>query len=133
MNQIALDFRKPEVDLVQPGAIRRREVEMDPGMGGEELFHPLGLMRRQVVADYVDLLALGDLRQEVGQERDKRLAGVTLGRLAETEAGLRLECCVERERAVPDVFKAVPLGPAGRQRQNRIRAIERLDGGLLFA
>ena len=32
-DHIALDLREPELDLIEPGAIRRREVEMHGGMG----------------------------------------------------------------------------------------------------
>ena len=55
-----------------------------------------------------------------------------LRRLPNDEARLRVERGVERQRAMADVFKAVPLGPARRERQNRVFPIERLNGGLFI-
>ncbi len=37
----------------------------------------------------------------------------------------------ERQRAVPVIFEAMPLGPPRRKRQHGIEAIERLNGGFL--
>src|ERR1700754_2340772 len=58
-DQIALNFGEPDFDLIEPGRVGWRVVELKVGMGGEELRHGLGLVRRQVVGDDVDLLVLG--------------------------------------------------------------------------
>ena len=58
-DQIALNFGEPDFDLIEPGRVGRCVVELKVGMGGEELRHGLGLVRRKIVGDDVDLLALG--------------------------------------------------------------------------
>jgi hypothetical protein len=56
---------------------------------------------------------------------------VTRNGLANDLAGAGVKRGVERECAVTEILEAVPLGPAGRQGQHRIEAIERWDGRLL--
>src|SRR3954447_2507183 len=56
---VPFNFGEPEFDLVQPGRIRRGEMQVHAGMGGEERPHLLGLMGRQVVEDDVDLASAG--------------------------------------------------------------------------
>ena len=41
-------------------------------------------------------------------------------------------CGIERKGAVPEVFKAMTLRPARRKWQNRIQAVERLNGSFLI-
>ena len=57
----------------------------------EELVHPLGFVRREVVGDDVDLFALGLVGYDVSQEGDKLGRGVTLGSLAQDLTGLGVE------------------------------------------
>jgi hypothetical protein len=52
----ALDLGKPQLDLVEPGRVSRREVQVDSGVEIQELGDLLGFVRRQVIGDYVDLL-----------------------------------------------------------------------------
>src|SRR5262245_19435555 len=56
--EIAFDFRKPQLDLVEPGRIGRREVELDGRVLQKKRSHRLRLMRREVVGDDVNLTAL---------------------------------------------------------------------------
>src|ERR1700737_1679614 len=58
-NDIALDPGKPVFDLVEPGAVGRRVVEVQSGVSREELLNPHGLMRRQVVRDNMISLPRG--------------------------------------------------------------------------
>jgi hypothetical protein len=44
---------------------------MNVGVLAEELFDQLGLVRREVVGDHMDLLALGLVRHDVGEEGDE--------------------------------------------------------------
>src|SRR5437660_601771 len=56
MDEIALNFGKPEFDLIQPRRVGGREMQMQPRMlrhKGLDLFR---LVRREIVADDVDLL-----------------------------------------------------------------------------
>src|ERR1700731_3282095 len=56
-NNIALKLGEPVFDLVEPGRVGRRVVEVQSGVRREELLHPRGLMSRQVVRDNMHLLA----------------------------------------------------------------------------
>jgi hypothetical protein len=47
---------EPDIDLVEPGAVGRREVEADIVVAGQPTI-TLGLVRRQIVEDDVDFLA----------------------------------------------------------------------------
>ena len=58
--QIALDLRKPELDLIEPGRIGRREMQMHVRVVEEKGAHGLGLVRREVVGDHVTFDPLFD-------------------------------------------------------------------------
>jgi len=51
------DFGEPIFYLVEPGGVSRRVVELDGGVSGEELLNPLGLVRREIVGNEMNLLA----------------------------------------------------------------------------
>ena len=131
-DDVALDLREPELHLVQPGGVGRREVQLHMRMGMQEGLDMGGLVRREIVEDHVNLLAAWLMRHDVGEERDELSGGMACGRSPEHLTGLRVECRVERERAVAGVLKAVPFGAPGGQGQHGIQAIERLDGGFLI-
>ncbi len=57
-DEIAFDLRKPELDLVEPGRIGRREMQLHVWMLQQKRPHGLGLMRRQIVGDDVNLAPL---------------------------------------------------------------------------
>ena len=54
---IALDLGEPQFDLVEPGRVRWGEVQMNVGVLSQELVDALGLVRREVVGDDVDVLS----------------------------------------------------------------------------
>jgi hypothetical protein len=130
-DQIALNFGEPDFDLIEPGRVSRGVVELKVGMGGEELRHGLGLVRRKVVGDEVDLLALGLRGDHIGEKGNELRAGVALGCFAQDLSAGNLQCGVERQSAMPEIFKAVALGTPGRKGQNRIQTIESLNSALL--
>ena len=66
----------------------------------------------------------------VREERQKVGACVPRGGLPDHLAGLGVQRSVEREGAVPLVFEAVALRSAGRQREARVDAVERLNRRL---
>ena len=61
---------------------------------------------------------------DVGQELDKRVAGVPGDGLADDFTGACVERGIQRESAVSVVFKAVAFGPPGRERHHRIQPVE---------
>src|ERR1700730_5795777 len=130
VDEVALDLAEPELDLVEPGRLGGREVQMDVGVNRQEVLDPLGLMGGEVVQDDVDRLA-GRLRGDHGaQEGNELRTGVTGGGLAQHLSGPGVERRVEGEGALADVLEAMAFGAAGRQRQDGVASIEGLDGGL---
>ena len=81
-NNIALDLGEPVFDLVEPGRVGRRLVEMHVRASGEELLDPHGLMRRQVVRDNMELLAARLVGDQVGEKGHELLAGMPRGGFA---------------------------------------------------
>ena len=79
--EIALDLRKPEFQLIEARRVRRREVQMHAGMLGQKRGDASGLMCRKVVDDDVDLAPTGLGHHDVAQELDKRFTGVARDRL----------------------------------------------------
>ena len=67
-DDITLDFSEPDLDLVQPGRIGGREVELNLGMRLQEIADCLGLVRREIVEDDVDLLLRPALRNDLSQD-----------------------------------------------------------------
>src|ERR1700688_4322226 len=104
---------------------------MDLRMLAEKHINLLGLMRREVVGNDMNLLASGLVGHDVSQEGHKLGRGVTRGGLAEYFAGLGIEGGVQRERTVPDIFEPMTLSAPRRQRQHGVFAIERLNRRLL--
>ena len=131
-DQIALNFGEPDFDLIEPGRVSRGVMELNIGMSGEELRHGLGLVRRKVVGDDVDLLALGLGGDHICEKGHELRAGVALGCFAQDLSAGNLQCGVKRQSAMPEILKAVALGTPGRKGQNRIEAIESLNGALLI-
>ena len=130
--EVPFDLGKPEFDLVEPGGIRRREVQVHVRMVEQERADRLGLMRGQVVRDDVNLTALRLRGQDVAKEFDKRRARVPRYGLAQHLAGLRVERGEQREGSMAVVLEPVPLRAARRQGQDRIEAVERLNGRFLI-
>src|SRR6266851_4341906 len=78
-NYVALDLGKPVFDLVEPGGVGRRVVQMYFGVGDKKLFNPAGLMRREIVRNNMDLSAAWLIGNQVGEEGHELLAGVMRG------------------------------------------------------
>src|SRR3972149_1105250 len=76
---VALNLGKPQFDLIEPGAVRRRVVQRDPRMSGEPRLDGLGLVGREVVGDEMDRAALRLGGDEVVEEADKLAARVPGG------------------------------------------------------
>ncbi len=131
-DDVALDLREPELHLVEPGGVGRREVQLHIRMGLQEGVDVFGLMRGEIVEDDVDRDVTPLMGHDVGQEGDELGRRVPFGGASEHLAGARIERGVERKRPVAEVLKAVAFGAPGRQRQHRIQAIERLDCCLLI-
>src|SRR4029450_9344129 len=116
-DQVTLELRKPDFDLVEPGRVGRCVVDSDVWMLGQKRDDSHRLMSRKLVHDEVNFLVGRLGGHHVGQKGDKLRAGVTGGGLGNHLTGAHIQGGVERESAVTVVFEAVALGPAGRKLQ----------------
>ena len=130
-DDVALDLAKPELDLIQPAGVGRSEVQTNVWMQAEELADPLGLVRREVVQDDVDLFLGRPAGSHRGKEGNELLTGVAGHRLAHDLAGPRIQRGIEREGAATDVLEAVAFSTTRRKRQHRQGPVEGLESRLL--
>lgn len=79
----------------------------------QEGINLLGLMRREVVGNDVDAFANRLVGHDVGEEGDEFGRSMALCGSAQHFAGLGIECRVQRQCAMAEVFKAVALGAPG--------------------
>src|SRR5260370_3660670 len=94
-DDIALDFGKPDLDLIEPTRIGRGVMDSYGWIGLEELENILGFMCAQVVGDDVNLSALRLAGDDLTQKVDKLGAGMPSGGLAHDVAGARIHRCIE--------------------------------------
>ncbi len=90
----------------------------------------LGFMCAQVIADDVNGSFWSLTGDEIVQKGDELCTGVAGTGLADDLAAPGIKGCVERERSMAIIFKAVPFRPTGRERQDEVQTIQRLDGTL---
>ena len=107
-------------------------MNMNVGMIGEELPDSLGLVRRQVVGDNVNLLVRWLVSQQVGQESHELFAGVSCSSFAQNLAGFRIQGRIERECAMAVVLETVTFSSAWRKREYRNQTVQGLDGRLFI-
>jgi len=130
-NDVAFDLAKPQFDLIEPRRIGGGNVQPHVGVLSQEVRHSRGLVRREIIGNHMNLFAAWLARHDVGQKGDELLGGMAHGGLSEYFAGLGIEGCVERQRAVPVIFEPMPFCPPRRQRQHGILAVEGLDRRFL--
>ena len=130
-DHVALDLGEPDLDLIQPRRVGRREVEVQSRMICEEALDVTALVDREVVEDDVDLTLAAHAREKTLEEGHEGRAVVLLDGGADDLARARVQRGKERQGPVPVVLEAVPLQAPWRQRQDRIQAVERLDLRLL--
>ena len=87
-------------------------------------------MRAQVIADDVNGSFWSLTGDEILQKGDELCTGVAGTGLADNLAAPGIKGCIERERSMAIIFKAVSFSPAGRQRQHWVQTIQCLDGTL---
>src|SRR4029077_19200136 len=131
-DQVTLDLRKPDFDLIEPGRVGRCVMDGDVWMLGQKRDDTLRLMSRKVVHDDVNFLfgRLGG--HHVGQKGDKLRAGVPGGGFSDHLAGAHVKGGVERESTVTVLFEAVPDGTTGLKRQNGVEPVQGLNGALFI-
>jgi hypothetical protein len=90
-DNIALDFRKPDLDLIEPTGIGRGVMDPNRWIGLEELENMLGFMCAQVVGDDVNLSALGLAGDDLVEKADKLCSGMPSGGLSHDVASASVE------------------------------------------
>ena len=99
-------------------------MQVNLGMGCQEVFDLLTIVSREVIGDHMDLFAAGLIDHQVCEERDELGRGVPRSRFAEHLTGLGVEGGIQRQGAVAKVLEAVPFCASRGQRQNWILAIQ---------
>src|SRR5258707_1442329 len=94
-DDIALDFGKPDLDLIKPTGIGRGVMDPYRWIGLEELENILGFMCAQVVGDDVNLSAIRLAGDDLTQKVDKIDAGMPSGGLSRDVAGASVQRCIQ--------------------------------------
>src|ERR1700688_3486727 len=94
-NDSALNFRKPDFDLVEPTRIGRRVMEPNCWIGVEEFKNTLGFVRAQVVGYDMNFSASRLAGHDGAQKVDKFDAGMPVGGLTDDVAGASIQCGIE--------------------------------------
>ena len=94
-DDIALNFGKPDLDLIEPTRIGRGVMDPYGWMGLEELENILGFMCAQVVGDDVNLSALRLAGDDLAQKVDKLGAGMPSAGLSHDVAGASVQRCIQ--------------------------------------
>src|SRR5512134_857898 len=101
-------------------------------MIGKETFNSVRLMCRKIVQDDMNLFVSGLTGNNVGEKGDELRTGMTLCGLSQDLTALGVKRSVKRQRSVAKVLKPMALGSSCTQRQDRVFAIQRLDGGFFI-
>ena len=94
-NDIALNFGKPDFDLIEPARIGRSVMDPNGWMGVEELEDILGFMCAQIVDHDVNFSALRLAGNDLAQKVDKLGAGMPSGGLTDDVAGASVQRCIQ--------------------------------------
>ena len=86
-NDMALNFGKPDFDLIEPARIGRSVMNPNGRIGVEELENAFGFMCAQVVGDDMNLSALRLTGDNLAQKVDKLGAGMPSSGFSHDVAG----------------------------------------------
>jgi hypothetical protein len=125
------DLGEPALDLVEPGGVGRYKMQMEARIALEPAHNRGGLVRGVVVQHQMHLPAGRNACVYGLEEMQELLMSVAGMALADDLAGLDIEGRKQRNRSVPEVIVRGPLRPAGRQRQQRLGALQGLALALL--
>ena len=95
INDRALNFRKPDFNLVEPTRIGRRVMEPNRRIGVEELKNTLGFVRAQVVGHDMNFSASRLAGHDRAQKVNKFRTGMSVGGLTDDVAGASIQRCIQ--------------------------------------
>ena len=128
---LAGQFSEPALNLVDPGRVGRREVQVESGMPEQPALRRRRLVGAEVVEDEVDLEISRHLSIDAVEELPELDRTVAPMDLADDHAGRNFECGEGRGRAMTPVVEG-PLFRAARLHcQHWLAAVERLELSLL--
>ena len=93
-DEVALDFREPDFDLIEPGGIGRRVMDADLRVTGQKVPDRLGLMCAQVIADDVNGSFWSLTGNQIFQKCDKLCTGVAGAGLTDDLAAPGIKDCI---------------------------------------
>lgn len=94
-DHIALNFGKPDFDLIEPARIGRGVMDPNGWLSLEELENIPGLMCAQIVDHDVNFSALGLAGHDLAQKVDKFSAGMSSGGFTDDVAGTSVQRCIQ--------------------------------------
>jgi len=118
-------------DEVEPRRVGRREMQMEARVTQQPAMHGGRAMRGEIVQHDMDLQRRLDARVDLAQKRDEIGGAVTRLTSREHLAGGDVQGGEQVQRAVAHVIVRSPLGLPDVHRQDRLRALERLNLRLL--
>ena len=131
-NGFLRDDVEPYLDLVEPGCIGRRVVDVVPWSSGQPAFNLVVLVRSVVVHNQVNVKICGNVLVDVVQEAYELLMSVSSTALREHVTSSYIESREERRGTVTDVVVRNPLDVAQPHWQQRLCALKRLGLALLI-
>jgi len=126
------DQRKPTLDLIEPGAVGRGEVQMKARPPCQPGTHFGVLVRAVVVADQVNIEVFRNVGLDMAKEGKKLLVPVPLLALGEDAAVGHIKRRKQCRRSVADVVMGDAFDIPQAHRQDRLRALKRLHLTLLI-
>ena len=100
---------KPPFDLIEPGGMRGREVQMVAGMLQQPALDQGRLVRGIVIQDEMDLLVSGDVPVDQFQKGAKLLAAMLGKAAADHLPGGHIQSREEARGSVPEVVRGAAL------------------------
>src|SRR5579859_862781 len=124
--------REPALDLIDPGAIGRREVDVEAGVAKQPPLDERRLVGAVVVHNEVDIESVGQFSIDAVEKALELDGAVATMGLADDRAGGHVESGEKRGGAVTTVVVSPTLSDSRGQRQDRLSSVQSLDLALLI-
>src|SRR5258706_7980703 len=98
----------------------------------QKLLDKFGFMSREVISNDMNLPPSRLTGHDVSEKGDELQTGMARRRATNDFSCFGIQRRVQREGAVAVILESMSLCSAGRQRQHRIKSVQRLDAGLFI-